>query len=227
MAGGATCGCCRIEAYDRFFASSMANGMQGYERSVASVKEDLFQSLAVQRDTLNRKVDVLELGIGAAPNVRFYDGQARSIVGLDPNPFMEPLARQACMAAGCTAPLELVSGLAESMPLPDSSFDAVICTLTLCSVQSPVEALREVRRVLRPGGQFLFLEHVRDFDPGLLRLQQALLDPLQQALADGCHLSRDTAATIQAESWSQLQVQSFRVDGASLISPHIRGVATI
>lgn len=152
--------------------------------------------------------------------------QARSIVGLDPNLFMQPLAQQACAGAGFNEEqLQLVEGVAERMPFPDASFDTVVCTLTLCSVESPAGAVQEMRRVLRPGGQLVFLEHVRDPSLGLLRVQQALLGPLQQALADGCHLSRDTAATIQGEAWSQLKLESFQVEGASLISPHIRGVA--
>jgi ubiquinone/menaquinone biosynthesis C-methylase UbiE len=154
--------------------------------------------------------------------------QARRIVGLDPNRFMQPLALQASAAAGLQeGQLQLVEGLAESMPFPDDSFDTVVCTLTLCSVESPERVLREMRRVLRPAGQLVFLEHVRDPNFGVLWLQQALFDPLQQALADGCHLTRDTAATILAEAWSSVELTSFRVDGASLISPHIRGVVAL
>lgn len=141
---------------------------------------------------------------------------------------MQPLAQQACTDAGFDeGQLRVVEGLAESMPFPDATFDTVVCTLTLCSVESPEESVREMRRVLQPGGQLVFLEHVKDPSFGVLRLQQALLDPLQQALADGCHLSRDTAATLQGEAWSSFELKSFRVEGASLISPHIRGVAVV
>ena len=147
-------------------------------------------------------------------------------MGLDPNPFMQPLAREACGKAGLDVrQLQLVEGLAESMPFPDASFDTVVCTLTLCSVGNPEAAVKERRRVVRPGGRVVFLEHVQDPDFGLLRIQQVVFDPLQQALADGCHLSRDTEATIQGEVWSQVALQNFRVEGASLISPHVRGVA--
>lgn len=154
--------------------------------------------------------------------------QARTISGLDPNSFMADYAFEACInAGGDPAKLSMVEGVAEAMQFDDSSFDTVVCTLTLCSVPDPLAALSEMRRVLRPGGALIFVEHVKAFDRGLLRLQQGLLDPLQQALADGCHLTRDTGALIRAQEWQSLELDRFSIAGASLISPHIAGIGVV
>ena len=141
---------------------------------------------------------------------------------------MTDYAVKACQAAGCDpARLSLVEGVAEAMPFPNNCFDTAVCTLTLCSVPDPPAALSEIRRVLRPGGALVFIEHVQAFNPGLLRLQQALFDPLQRALADGCHLARDTASLLEAQQWHTLKLDRFNISGASLISPHIAGVAVM
>lgn len=154
--------------------------------------------------------------------------QARTISGLDPNSFMADYALEACVNAGCEPEkLSVVEGVAEAMPFDDGSFDTVVCTLTLCSVPDPGAALSEMRRVLRPGGALIFVEHVEAFDRGLLRLQQGLLDPLQQAVADGCHLTRDTGGLLTAQPWQSLELERFSVAGASLISPHIAGVGVV
>jgi SAM-dependent methyltransferase len=154
--------------------------------------------------------------------------QAQTITGLDPNWYMHPLAAEACEAAGfSTSNLTLVEGTAEAMPFQDNAFDSAICTLTLCSVKDTAAALGEMQRVVRPGGRVLFLEHVQAPAPGSLRLQQSLFDPLQRALADGCHLTRDTGAAIEAMSWQALGMQRFSVEGFSLISPHVSAKAIV
>jgi SAM-dependent methyltransferase len=94
--------------------------------------------------------------------------------------------------------LQLVEGDAQQMPLDDSSFDAAVMTLVLCSVPQPQAVLSELLRVLKPGGQLLLIEHVISPQLGLLQLQQRLLDPLQRLLADNCHLTRDTAAALNS-----------------------------
>ena len=137
-------------------------------------------------------------------------------------------ARTAAADAGLAAErLTLVEGLVERMPFGNGSFDFVVCTLTLCSVRSPAAALAEVQRVLRPGGKLLFVEHVRAFRPGLTRVSQTVLDPLQQLLADNCHLTRDTGRLIEEAGFASVDVQQFEVDGASLIAPHVSGVAVV
>lgn len=147
---------------------------------------------------------------------------------MDPNAFMSDYAREACASSGCDpAKLSLVEGVAEAMPFENDCFDTVVCTLTLCSVPDPLAALSEMRRVLRPGGALVFVEHVQAFDSSLLRLQQSLLDPLQQALADGCHLTRDTGRLLEAQDWQSLEIDRLKIAGAALISPHVAGVGVV
>lgn len=173
------CGCstCRRRnaMADRAFAESMAHSMVDYEAAVAPLKRQLFAQLL---DGLARGAGggsscrggggagdlpaVLEVGIGAGPNMPYLrrNGADIRVLGVDPNPFMRPHAEAA--AARCTFPpsrLSLLEGTAEALPLEDGSVDAAICTLVLCSVDDVAAALAEVKRVLRPGGRFLFIEH--------------------------------------------------------------------
>ena len=103
-----------------------------------------------------------------------------------------------------------------------------ICLQVLCSVPNVEGALAEVKRVLKPGGKFLFIEHVLAPEPDRkLRLFQHILNPLQQATADGCHLDRDTLKSIQSAGFANVDASSFVVPGLGLIGPHVAGIATV
>ncbi|XP_057777230.1 uncharacterized protein LOC130995809 isoform X3 [Salvia miltiorrhiza] len=115
--------------------------------------------------------------------------------------------------------------VAEALPLKDASVDAVVGTLVLCSVKDVDQALQEVRRVLKPGGLYIFVEHVAAKDGTLLRFVQGILDPLQQTVADGCHLTRHTATNIATAGFADLDVNQAVLSTASLINPHVYGVA--
>lgn len=155
---------------------------------------------------------VLEVGIGTGLNLRFYDrGQVQALVGIDPAQQMHPLARRRSAAAGL--PVELLPLAAEGLPLPDASFDCVVCTFTLCSVDDPSAALAEMRRVLRPTGRLLYAEHGLAPDPSVARWQHRL-EPLWTRVAGGCHLTRDMPALLTAAG--------FRIAGRSayVARPH-------
>jgi len=119
-----------------------------YERMVADRKRALFAGL---------DGSVLEIGPGTGPNLVYYPPGIRWL-GVEPNPYMVPYLRTAAARAGL--PVDLRPGMAERLPAEDNSMDTVVSTLVLCSVHDPDGVLREIRRVLKPGGQFLFLEHV-------------------------------------------------------------------
>jgi len=172
---------------------------------------------------------VAELGIGAGPNLRYYDPKrVARVVGVEPNAAMGEFARKRATASGVE--LEMKRGVAEGLPLGDRSVDTVVSTLVLCSVADQAASLREVARVLRPGGTFLFIEHVAAPRGTWLRVAQDALNPLQMAVADGCHLNRDTGDVIRAAAAEAglfpagLDLERFDVD-AGFISPHIAGVA--
>ncbi|GIL91649.1 hypothetical protein Vretimale_9594 [Volvox reticuliferus] len=119
--------------------------------------------------------------------------------------------------------VSLVQGSAEALPFSDDEFDAAVVTLVMCSVPSPAKALAELRRVVRPGGRLLLIEHVAASEdrPGL-RIAQSLLTPLQRFLADGCSLNRDTAATVRGAGWRG-ELRSFDLEGLTVLAPHIAG----
>ncbi len=130
---------------------------------------------------------VLEIGIGSGLNLPFYGTGVLEVIGVDPSPAL--LSRASAAAGRCRAPVTLVAGSAEALALDDRSFDTVVTTWSLCTIPDPGQALAEVRRVLRPGGVLLFVEHGRAPEPGVARWQDRL-DPIWTRIAGGCHLNR-------------------------------------
>jgi ubiquinone/menaquinone biosynthesis C-methylase UbiE len=138
--------------------------------------------------------DVFELGCGGGINHAFYDPQAiTSYAGIDPHAGLLDGARAAAREKGWAA--DLRQGRGEAIPFGDASFDCVVCTFTLCSVQDPSQVIREMRRILRPGGQALFLEHGRAPDADVQRWQERI-EPVWKHLAGGCHLTRPIASAL-------------------------------
>lgn len=138
--------------------------------------------------------DVFELGCGGGINHAFYDaGAITSYAGIDPHEGLLEGAREAAQEKGWAADLRQARG--EAIPFAEASFDCVVCTFTLCSVSDPAQVMREMRRILRPGGTALFLEHGRAPDPGVRRWQERI-EPLWKRLAGGCHLTRPVASAL-------------------------------
>ncbi|WP_328832012.1 class I SAM-dependent methyltransferase [Thermaurantiacus tibetensis] len=136
---------------------------------------------------------VLEYGVGGGANLAFYDpARVESVTGIDPSP---PLLARARAAPRAAVPVVIEQGVAEALPFADASFDTVVTTFTLCSVADQAQALAEARRVLKPGGTLLFLEHGLSPDPGPCRWQHRL-EPLWKRVAGGCHLTRPVADAI-------------------------------
>ena len=155
---------------------------------------------------------VLELGIGSGLNLAFYDpAKVASVTGVDPSDALRARARAAPRPAGLE--VEILGGQAESLPFEPASFDTVVCTFTLCSVGSPASALAEARRVLKPGGRFLFSEHGLAPDLAVQRWQRRL-EPLWKRLAGGCHLTRPVAGTIEQAGFAIESVESMYLPGA-------------
>ena len=138
--------------------------------------------------------DVLEIGAGTGSNIPHYPEAVEALVLVEPE---EPMARRAeRRLAGSGRRGRVVQASAESLPFADGSFDTVVCTLVLCSVADPPAALGELRRVLRPAGRLLFLEHVRADEAKLARWQDRLWRPWRR-LACGCYCNRRTVAAIE------------------------------
>ncbi|MEZ5710180.1 MAG: class I SAM-dependent methyltransferase [Blastomonas sp.] len=131
---------------------------------------------------------VLELGCGGGANLGLYDrNRLESLSGIDPSP--ELLARARATARQQGLEVDFRAGMAEALPFDDGGFDSILCTFTLCSVADPAQVLREMRRVLKPGGKVLYLEHGRAPDAGPARWQDRV-EPVWKRIAGGCHLTR-------------------------------------
>jgi len=130
---------------------------------------------------------VLEVGIGSGRNLPFYRRDVDRVLGVDPSEALLAMARP--HTAWTPFPVQLRQAAAEELPLDDRAVDTVVMTWTLCSVADPLRALSEIRRVLRPGGSLLFIEHGRAPEPRLERWQDRLT-PLWRRVAGGCHLNR-------------------------------------
>lgn len=168
---------------------------------------------------------VLEIGIGTGANLPYYSGRVTEIVGIEPDAAMLDRARQAALALRLPAPLTLEVGDAQHLDFPDGSFDTVLMCLVLCTIPDPLQALREAGRVLKPGGQVLFLEHVRSPEAGIARWQDRLT-PLWKVMACGCCLNRDTAATFREAGFRFQRLRRFEhPDMIRLGSALIQGAA--
>ncbi len=146
----------------------------------------------------------LEIGSGTGCNVSLYPDAVEDLILAEPDAHMQKALRRRVEEDGASVS-EIVQATAEELPFESSSLDCVACTMVLCTVPEPMEALAEIARVLKPGGSFLFMEHVRSEDPKFARKQDRMERPWR-FLADGCHCNRDSLATIQA---SPLEVESF------------------
>jgi ubiquinone/menaquinone biosynthesis C-methylase UbiE len=137
---------------------------------------------------------VLEIGIGSGLNLPFYGQNVKQIVGIEPSPRLLDMARKA--ARRSRSHLELVKGTAEAMPIDSASIDTVVTTWTMCSIPNVDGALAEMRRVLRPGGSLLFVEHGRAPE-SRVRWWQDHLTPAWKCLSGGCHLNRAIEDLVQ------------------------------
>lgn len=168
--------------------------------------------------------DVLEIGFGTGLNLLYYPDSLRKLTAVDPNPGMHRLAQRRSKETG--REVELLLLRSEQLPFADASFDCVVSTFTLCSMDDVQRALAEVYRVLKPGGRFLFLEHGLSPEVAVQRWQRRL-NWLQRCLADGCQLDRDIRALIAAQPFAAVEMENFYLERTPKTHGYLyRGVAT-
>jgi ubiquinone/menaquinone biosynthesis C-methylase UbiE len=157
-----------------------------------------------------------------------YPPAVTAVIAVEPEPHLRASAVAAARRA--PVPVEVVDGVAESLPAPDGSFDAAVTALVLCSVPDQATALAEIHRVLRPGGELRFYEHVRADQPGALRRAQRVADAtLWPLLCAGCRTGRDTATAIAAAGFRIDELERFRFPPTgppTPAAPHILGRAS-
>ncbi len=168
--------------------------------------------------------EVLEIGIGTGLNLRHYGPNVSRVRAVDPNPMLP--ARVAERRGSVSFPVEISHQSAERLPYEDRTFDCVVSTWTLCTISEPLRALTEVRRVLRPEGRFLFLEHGRSDDQKIARWQDRL-NPVQNIIGCGCNLNRRIDDLIAQAGLTITQLDRFAMQGVPRIGGEMyRGTAT-
>ncbi len=165
---------------------------------------------------------VVEIGFGSGPNVPLYPEAVTKVYAVDPSVVGRKLAAERVVAS--PIPIEFIGLDCEHLPLPDDSADSALSTWTLCSVPDVAAALAELRRVIRPGGDFLFLEHGHSPVEKVARRQQRF-EPLQKRVAGGCHLTRDIPALVGGSGFEIQRVAEFDIAGPKIMSHMFSGAA--
>jgi ubiquinone/menaquinone biosynthesis C-methylase UbiE len=204
----------RHPLFARFYARLSA-GMEG--AGVGRIRGELLTGLSGS---------VLEIGAGNGLNFAHYPDSVTSVLAVEPEPHLRGIAERA--AASAPVPIKVTEGTAEQIPAADGSFDAVVATLMLCSVADLATALAEMRRVLRPGGELRFMEHVRAESATCRRVQQLVDATIWPACFGGCHASRDPVTAIGDAGFTIRELIRYRMPDSGLpwpTTPHARGTA--
>lgn len=168
---------------------------------------------------------VVEVGSGHGPNFAHYADGVGPVVAVEPEEFLRSLAART--AERVHKEVHVAAGVADALPLPDASVDAGVASLVLCSVPDLDASLAELRRVIRPGGELRFYEHVRSRAPAFAAFQRAV-DVVWPHVAGGCHAHRDTVGAIEGAGFAVERVRGFRFN-VSVVSaataPHVIGAA--
>lgn len=167
---------------------------------------------------------VVEIGAGAGSNLEYYPRGA-SVIAVEPNRYMHRYLMAEAQRADI--PVEVCDAVGERIDLDDACADVVVSTLVLCSVENPLKVVSEIRRILKPGGRFLFLEHVAAPAGTGLRRAQVCVKPIWQCFGDGCRPDRETWRVLEDAGFATLDCEHYRETTLfmPIVAPHIAGVA--
>lgn len=195
-----------------------------YDTAMWPVEKLLTQELR-QRIASTARGRVLEIGIGTGSNLPYYPVAIEELAGIDPNEDSLARARRRAVRLGRRVTLHVAH--AEELPFADHVFDTVIATFVFCTVSEPERALLEIKRVLKPQGQFKLIEHVRAHNPWGAKIQD-FLTPLWSRIADGCHLNRETLKIVRANGFEVQKVQEHLrglvIEIEARVQSHLGGV---
>lgn len=201
-----------MRLYDRYVLPRLIN--LAMQNKAARLERARFLPLASGK--------VLEVGIGSGLNIPFYPSTILELCGVDPAPELLRMARR--RATRAPFPVELVELSAEKLPTGDETYDTVVTTWTLCSIPDPETALREMRRVLKPGGRLVFIEHGWSPD-ARVRAWQDRLNPLWTRVAGGCTLNRKMDALIEGAGFRIARLETGYAAGPKPLAYLYRGLA--
>jgi ubiquinone/menaquinone biosynthesis C-methylase UbiE len=167
---------------------------------------------------------VLEIGIGSGLNLPFYGSEVSAVIGVDPSPALLAMADK--RRSDARFPVELIEGSSEALPLEDKSVDTVVTTWTLCSIADAAKALAEARRVLKPGGELLFVEHGRAPEAAITRWQDRIT-PVWKHLTGGCHLNRPIDSLVRNAGFELRSLETGYFPGPKIMTFLYQGRAGI
>ncbi|CAL4120878.1 unnamed protein product, partial [Meganyctiphanes norvegica] len=224
-----------------FFAWLNAQCAKQKDEKYEAFRAELFRPMAEMKSHLpelqeKNAIKILEIGVGSGVNLKHYP-EGSHLICVDPNPYFAEYFNTIRKDFPNIKSEEIIVSPGESMyMIPTSSVDAVVVTLVLCSVQSIEECLREVKRVLVPGGKFFFMEHIQEWDNEAHRTRRRIQTIFTRTgfwpfLFDGCHLNRDPLSAIQSSGFSNVDHKRFYapipLKFFLVVSPHLTGVATV
>jgi SAM-dependent methyltransferase len=168
---------------------------------------------------------VIEVGAGTGANFPCYPSTVSEVVAIEPEPYLRELAQAA--AADAPVPVTVLDGVGGQLPGEDGSFDAGVAALVLCTIPNPRQVLAELHRVIRPGGELRFYEHVVSRHKWEARFQRAADATFWPRIAGGCHLARDTTSTIESAGFQMETCERFQFSPVPLFPPDpmILGIA--
>jgi ubiquinone/menaquinone biosynthesis C-methylase UbiE len=166
--------------------------------------------------------EVLEIGFGTGLNLSFYPEEIQKIITVDNNPGVNKLAQKRIEKSSIIVDHRILSG--ENLPMADNRFDSVVSTWTLCSIKKVEQAVKEIHRVLKPGGKFFFIEHGLSNEANIQTWQNRLT-PIQKVIADGCHLNRNIRLIVE-QQFGQVSLEEFYVENTPKFMGYMyKGVA--
>jgi ubiquinone/menaquinone biosynthesis C-methylase UbiE len=196
--------------YDRFMAKTEAAGLRAW-------REELLADLSGR---------VVEAGAGTGANIDLYPDAVDHVLATEPDPHMRAALQDKVAARAHASRIDVSPAPATSLPIEDGSVDAVVVTLVLCSVRDPAAALAEFRRVLRPGGRLVYLEHVHAYESPKRAKWQRRLEPVWKRVAGNCHLTRRTEqAVVDAGFVIESERREDMRASMPLVARTVRGVA--
>lgn len=211
-------------AHKKLFAWGMGKANQADATKIKISGYPEHTNLAQLKQTLLGNIEgtVLEIGPGAGVNLSYYPKDIHW-VGIEPNIFMFSYLEKEAKNQGLKQ-FELRQGFAEKIPAKDNSIDVVVSTHVLCSVANIESSLKEIYRVLKPKGSFIFLEHIAAESGTVTRCIQNGIEPVWKILFDNCHPNRETPLFLEQAGFETLRYQKFRLS-FPIVSPHVAGIA--
>jgi ubiquinone/menaquinone biosynthesis C-methylase UbiE len=207
----------------RLFAWGMGKANAADANSIKLIGCPEYGSLGELKQALlgNLRHKVLEIGPGAGASLAYYPNKIHWI-GVELNPYMHPYLEREAQQQGLSN-IELRQGSAENLPVEDESIDTVVSTHVLCSVKDIVRSLQEIKRILKPGGNFIFIEHVAGECNSWTRKVQDGINPIWKTLFDNCHVNRETWEILEGAGLETVNYYQFKL-AFPLVSPHIAGI---